>query len=248
MARNTISAGKTGRHRQKWGGRWGSNPRPPESQSGALPAELRPPLISFQAAPVPQEPCARPTHNAFGHSTKSCPVWSVIGAPGRTRTCNPQLRRLMPHPFDAPLSPAQSDRAPPASLSGGAPGRTRTCNPQLRRLMLYPLSYGRSFSGTTRYTSSEGARFQIVGRGGRIRTADPLLPKQLRYQAALHPECQCPQFNSNKSRPRHEGPVSQKRSRIILAPSIICQPNRPISRAVVIWRKGRNYSGHPNRV
>ena len=208
MARNTISAGKTGRHRQKWGGRWGSNPRPPESQSGALPAELRPPLISFQAAPVPQEPCARPTHNAFGHSTKSCPVWSVIGAPGRTRTCNPQLRRLM----------------------------------------LYPLSYGRSFSGTTRYTSSEGARFQIVGRGGRIRTADPLLPKQLRYQAALHPECQCPQFNSNKSRPRHEGPVSQKRSRIILAPSIICQPNRPISRAVVIWRKGRNYSGHPNRV
>ena len=28
----------------QWGGRWGSNPRPPESQSGALPTELRPPL------------------------------------------------------------------------------------------------------------------------------------------------------------------------------------------------------------
>ena len=28
-----------------WGGRWGSNPRPPESQSGALPTELRPPLL-----------------------------------------------------------------------------------------------------------------------------------------------------------------------------------------------------------
>ena len=27
----------------KWGGRWGSNPRPLESQSRALPAELRPP-------------------------------------------------------------------------------------------------------------------------------------------------------------------------------------------------------------
>ena len=26
------------------------------------------------------------------------------------------------------------------------------------------------------------------GRGGRIRTADPLLPKQMRYQAALHPD------------------------------------------------------------
>lgn len=29
-----------------WGGRWGLNPRPPESQSGALPAELRPPQCS----------------------------------------------------------------------------------------------------------------------------------------------------------------------------------------------------------
>ena len=28
----------------------------------------------------------------------------------------------------------------------------------------------------------------INGRGGRIRTADPLLPKQMRYQAALHPD------------------------------------------------------------
>ena len=29
----------------------------------------------------------------------------------------------------------------------------------------------------------------FAGRGGRIRTADPLLPKQMRYQAALHPDC-----------------------------------------------------------
>ena len=27
-----------------------------------------------------------------------------------------------------------------------------------------------------------------TGRGGGIRTPDPLLPKQLRYQAALHPD------------------------------------------------------------
>ena len=27
----------------KWGGRWDSNPRQPEPQSGALPTELRPP-------------------------------------------------------------------------------------------------------------------------------------------------------------------------------------------------------------
>ena len=28
-----------------WGGRRGSNPRQPESQSGTLPTELRPPLL-----------------------------------------------------------------------------------------------------------------------------------------------------------------------------------------------------------
>ena len=28
---------------KKWGGRWDLNPRQPESQSGALPTELRPP-------------------------------------------------------------------------------------------------------------------------------------------------------------------------------------------------------------
>jgi hypothetical protein len=28
----------------------------------------------------------------------------------------------------------------------------------------------------------------LIGRGGRIRTIDPLLPKQMRYRAALHPD------------------------------------------------------------
>ena len=32
---------------EKWGGRWGLNPRPLESQSRALPTELRPPLIRY---------------------------------------------------------------------------------------------------------------------------------------------------------------------------------------------------------
>ena len=34
---------------KKWGGRWGSNPRQPESQSGALPTELRPPKFNIDA-------------------------------------------------------------------------------------------------------------------------------------------------------------------------------------------------------
>ena len=59
------------RKRNCWGDRWGSNPRQPESQSGALPAELRPPLI---------ETCS--------------------GVPDRNRTCNPQLRRLVLYPIE----------------------------------------------------------------------------------------------------------------------------------------------------
>ena len=30
--------------------------------------------------------------------------------------------------------------------------------------------------------------FDSIGRGGRIRTADPLRPRQVRYQAALRPD------------------------------------------------------------
>src|SRR3546814_2646655 len=33
-----------------------------------------------------------------------------------------------------------------------------------------------------------GTARRRFGRGGRIRTAGPLLPKQMRYQTALHPE------------------------------------------------------------
>ena len=58
-----------------WGGRRGLNPRPPESQSGALPTELRPPL-------------------------NSCLLYLDNGAPGRTRTFNPRLRRPMLYPVE----------------------------------------------------------------------------------------------------------------------------------------------------
>ena len=69
----------------KWGGRWGSNPRPPESQSGALPTELRPPLFKLTCR-----------YTAYLRLTRHL----VNGAPGRTRTCNPQLRRLMLYPVE----------------------------------------------------------------------------------------------------------------------------------------------------
>ena len=40
----------------KWGGRRGSNPRQQESQSWALPTELRPPYHTIMARPAGLEP------------------------------------------------------------------------------------------------------------------------------------------------------------------------------------------------
>ncbi len=65
------------RREKRWGGRWDSNPRRPESQSGALPTELRPPSVV---------------------KMKCRPVGDTYGTPGRTRTCYPRLRRPMLYP------------------------------------------------------------------------------------------------------------------------------------------------------
>jgi hypothetical protein len=93
---------------RKWGGRRGSNPRRPESQSGALPAELRPP---------------------------SC-LLSTGGAPGRNRTCNRRLRRPVLYPVElraltnqritAPIVIFQADARVRANRIGSARGLYRT--------------------------------------------------------------------------------------------------------------------------
>ncbi len=118
-------------HSLVWGGRGDLNPRPLEPQSSALPTELRPPSLS----------CSSP---------------AGYGAPGRTRTCNPRLRRPMLYPVEL--------QAPSLSLA-----LTRSSSVFIvAKKTLNPV--------------------HPTGRGGGIRTPDPLLPKQLRYQAALHPE------------------------------------------------------------
>ena len=75
-----------------------------------------------------------------------------------------------------------------AVLLNGALGRTRTCYPRLRRPMLYPDEL-RALKALLR--AAFESEFKI-GRGRGIRTPDPLVPNQMRYQAALCPEI----FNS----------------------------------------------------
>jgi hypothetical protein len=102
-----------------WGGRWGSNPRPPESQSGALPTELRPPYVIYYMARLA----------GFEPAT--------LGLEGR---CSIQMSYRRPK--------------------------------KARRI-------------SVKHNSLYHAK---LGRGGGIRTPDILLPKQARYQTALHPD------------------------------------------------------------
>ena len=67
------------RHAPNWGEWWGSNPRQPESQSGALPTELHPPLQHFQILKYQA---------------------TINGAPDRIRTCDHPLRRRMLYPTE----------------------------------------------------------------------------------------------------------------------------------------------------
>ena len=80
-------------------------------------------------------------------------------------------------------------------LKNGLSGGDRTPDPQLRRLLLYPTEL------RTEMKKGLGKRglFCFCGRGDRIRTYDPLVPNQMRYQAALRPDsiivtCKSPLF------------------------------------------------------
>jgi hypothetical protein len=148
----------------RWGGRRDSNPRRPESQSGALPAELRPPSSSNSPAvarPAGIEP-------------------ATAGLEGR---CSIRL------------SYGRGDRwfhAPNVSFRS-MPGNSCTPRTGTRIIANWPtLIHARArirpVAGIMCYPCPR------IGRGRGIRTPDPLLPKQMRYQTAPCPVSVPPQF------------------------------------------------------
>jgi hypothetical protein len=79
------------------------------------------------------------------------------------------------------------------SRASGAPDRTRTCYPRLRRPVLYPDELRAHCCNPNDKPAEAGLTFflqfskylsvlnrKVNGRGGGIRTHDPLLPKQMR--------------------------------------------------------------------
>ena len=61
----------------------------------------------------------------------------------------------------------------------GLPGGTRTPDLRLRRPLLYPVELRADKKGPLQ------GLFRESGRSERIRTFDPLVPNQMRYQTAL---------------------------------------------------------------
>ena len=148
--------------REGWGGRWDSNPRRPESQSGALPTELRPPFFLARPAGLLR--------------TSLCSARS--GRPAGVQNCSRQFCRTC---SIAGFSPAALDLARPAGLEPATLGLEGRCSIQL--------SYGRIAQSSLWLACSQASliHFMPSGRGRGIRTPDPLLPKQMRYQTAPCP-------------------------------------------------------------
>jgi hypothetical protein len=103
-------------------------------------------------------------------------------APGRCKEEVGWLMGFEPTTTGITIRDSTAELQPPSKTSAGAPDRTRTCYPRLRRPVLYPNELR---------AQTEPSRATKSGRGGGIRTPDNLLPKQVRYQAALHPVGYC---------------------------------------------------------
>ena len=70
----------------------------------------------------------------------------------------------------------------------GLPSTIRTCDLRLRRPLLYPAELWAEAGLDMKKRVVDDNPLCMTGRSTRIRTLDPLLPKQVRYRAAPHSE------------------------------------------------------------
>ena len=110
---------------------------------------------------------------------------------GERRGLNPRPPEPQSGALPTELRPPSSTVRPRACRRPqiGTPGRIRTYDPRLRRPMLYPAEL-RALDTAGRRAAAPLPRAHPAAKNGRgrgIRTPDPLLPKQVRYQTAPYP-------------------------------------------------------------
>ena len=101
------------------------------------------------------------------------------GTPGRIRTCDRPLRRRMLYPTELRAQCILIRISNPSRCLG--PART-SCRVVSQAAMFTH----RSCCAQLSYECNKFDLLIEIGRSGGIRTPDPLVPNQMRYQAALH--------------------------------------------------------------
>src|SRR5690625_2600986 len=128
-------------------------------------------------------------------------TWASMGAPAATAVTNSQWSSPAPGPRAPapwrkesvarwktsawtahPTWPAPSASALPRSDAGTAPWSSGWKKPTIR------CTAPSALAGIVWQAGPRKPHENRIGRGGRIRTDDHLSPRQVRYQAALHPD------------------------------------------------------------
>ena len=116
-----------------WGGRWGSNPRPPESQSGALPTELRPPrrsVLYFRKyeSRLTSFVSIAPTQSCLSMARPAGLEPATLGLEGRCsiRLSYRRMRMVGVEGFEPPTSCSQSRRATRLRYTPNTSSNTKT--------------------------------------------------------------------------------------------------------------------------
>ena len=120
-------------------------------------------------------------HHCYKLYTPNCQLTGQNGAPGRTRTCNPRLRRPVLYPVE--LRALRKFR----NWSGWRDSNPRPTAP--KAVALPGCATPRTVQILPKKTGPDWGPVLIYGAPGRIRTSDRLVRSQVLYPTELRARC-----------------------------------------------------------